>query len=81
MPGEPISRRGLQAAVALVTASHAGLGIPQAELLGEASAEEALTALVVLASTFLQFGSSEEALRAAGQIAGRPEVWDGWEGP
>ncbi|MFF0127316.1 hypothetical protein ACFYTG_16540 [Streptomyces mirabilis] len=85
MPGEVISRRGLQAAVALATAANAGLEIPQAELLGETPAEEALTALVVLASCFLTFGSASvpgTALQSAGRIAGRLEVreWDDGKG-
>ncbi|MEU2859905.1 hypothetical protein ABZ672_16200 [Streptomyces mirabilis] len=83
MPGELISRRGLQAAVALVTASNSGLEIPQAELLGETPAEEALTALAVLASCFLNFGSPSvpgTALQAAGRIAGHLEVEEGREG-
>jgi hypothetical protein len=80
MPGEEISRRGLQAAVALVTAANAGLDVPQAELLGETPAEEALTALTVLASCFLGFGAPSVpgvALQAAGRIAGRLEVREG----
>ncbi|MET7781509.1 hypothetical protein ABZU94_07255 [Streptomyces mirabilis] len=83
MPGEEISRRGLQAAVALVTASSAGLEIPQAELLGETPAEEALAALVVLSSCFLTFGAPSVpgmALQAAGRIAGHLEVEEGREG-
>lgn len=77
MPGELISRRGLQAAVALVTAANAGMEIPQADLLGETPAEEALTALVVLSACFLSFGPPSTpgvALRSAGRIAGRLEV-------
>ncbi|MFI2202659.1 hypothetical protein ACH47Z_18140 [Streptomyces sp. NPDC020192] len=80
MPGEEISRRGLQAAVALVTASNSGLEIPQAELLGETPAEEALSALVVLASCFLGFGAPSVpvvALQTAGRIAGRLEAEEG----
>jgi len=83
MPGEEISRRGLQGAVALCTAQNAGLEIPQAELLGGTPAEEALSALVVLASCFLQFGAPSApgvALRAAGRIAGHLEVEEGREG-
>ncbi|MEV7387196.1 hypothetical protein [Streptomyces sp. NPDC091215] len=83
MPGELITPRGLQAAVALTTASNAGLKIPQADLLGETPAEEALTALAVLASCFLEFGSPSvpgTALRAAGRIAGHLEVMESEEG-
>lgn len=77
MPGEEISRRGLQAAVALVTAANAGLEIPQAELLGETPIEEALTAMTVLSSCFLTFGSASVpgvVLQSVGQIAGRLEI-------
>jgi hypothetical protein len=80
MPGELITRRGLQAAVALTTAANAGLEISQAELLGETPMEEALTALTVLASCFLTFGAPSVpgvALRAAGRIAGNLEVEEG----
>lgn len=83
MPGEPISRRGLQAAVALVTAANAGLEVPQADLLGETPAEEALTALVVLSACFLTLGSPSvpgTALQSAGRIAGRLEVQEGRDG-
>lgn len=77
LPGELVSRRGLQAAVALVTAANAGLEIPQADLLGETPAEEALTALTVLSACFLTFGppsTPDVALRSAGRIAGRLEA-------
>ncbi|MDU8998202.1 hypothetical protein [Streptomyces mirabilis] len=80
MPGELITRRGLQAAVALVTAANAGLEIPQAELLGETPIEEALTAMTVMSACFLTFGSPAVpgmALRAAGRIAGHLEVVEG----
>ncbi|MFK0154621.1 hypothetical protein ACIQVK_21420 [Streptomyces sp. NPDC090493] len=83
MPGEEITRRGLQAAVALCTAQNAELEISQAELLGETPAEEALRALVVLAACFLRFGSPAvpgTALQAAGRIAGRLEVQEGGGG-
>ncbi|MFE2684038.1 hypothetical protein [Streptomyces mirabilis] len=85
MPGEEITRRGLQSAVALCTAQSAGLEIPQSELLGETPAEEALTALVVLASCFLGFGSPSVpgvALQSAGRLAGHLEVreWDDGKG-
>ena len=85
MPGEEISRRGLQAAVALVTAANSKLEIPQADLLGETPAEEALAALVVLSACFLTLGSPSvpgTALRSAGRIAGHLEVgeWDGGKG-
>ena len=83
MPGGLITRRGLQAAVALVTASNAGLEIPQAELLDGTPVEEVLTALTVLASCFLGFGSPSVpgvALRAAGRIAGHLEVMESEEG-
>lgn len=77
MAAETITARGLQAAVALTTARNAGLDIPQAQLLGETPAEEALTALTVLASCFLDFGAPtvpKAALRAAGHIAGHLEA-------
>ncbi|MEY2243192.1 hypothetical protein AB8A21_09650 [Streptomyces sp. BF23-18] len=82
MAGEEISRRGLQAAVALCTAQNADLGIAQAELLGDTPVAEALRALVVLASCFLKFGAPSvpgTALQAAGQIAGHLEVQEGRE--
>ncbi|MEU5633531.1 hypothetical protein ACH47C_26925 [Streptomyces rishiriensis] len=75
-----ITARGLQAAVALTTARSAGLDIPQAQLLGDTPAEEALLALTVLASCFLDFGAPSAprvALRTAGGIAGRLEVQEG----
>lgn len=83
MPGEEISRRGLQAAVALVTAANAGMEIPQGDLLGETPAEEALSALVVLSACFLSFGPPSArgvALRSAGRIAGRLEAGEWGEG-
>jgi hypothetical protein len=40
-----VSVRALQAAVALVTAQAAGLGLPQGDVLGDCPADEALTAL------------------------------------
>lgn len=80
MSGEEVSRRGLQAAVALVTAANAGLDVPQSELLGETPVEEALSALVVLASCFLTFGAPSVpgvALQAAGRIGGLLEAQEG----
>ncbi|TKA11744.1 hypothetical protein [Actinacidiphila oryziradicis] len=77
MPAETLTARGLQAAVALTTARNAGLEIPQAQLLGDTPAEEALLALTVLASCFLDFGAPSipgAALRSAGRIAGRLEA-------
>ncbi|MFF7884308.1 hypothetical protein ACH40F_29185 [Streptomyces sp. NPDC020794] len=85
MPGEEITRRGLQSAVALLTAANASLAIPQVELLGETPIEEALTAMTVLSACFLTFGSPSVpgvALQSAGRIAGRLEVgeWDDGKG-
>jgi len=48
-----ITVRGLQSAVALVTAQAAGLEVPQAQILGETPIEEALQALTVLAATVM----------------------------
>lgn len=77
MPGEGITLRGLQAAIALVTAANAGLEISQERLLGDTPAEEALRAMTGLASTFLNFGDprmSGATLRGVGGVAARFET-------
>lgn len=77
MPGEGITLRGLQAAIALVTAAQAGLEIPQGQLLGDTPPEEALRALTGLAAAFLRLGAPGlpwEALRSVGGLAARFET-------
>jgi hypothetical protein len=77
MPGEGISLRGLQAAIALVTAAHAGVDVPQEQLLGDTPPDEALRALTGLAAAFLRLGESGqpwEALRVVGGLAARFET-------
>lgn len=77
MPGEGITLRGLQAAVALVTAVHADLEVPQAQVLGDTPPEEALRALTGLAAAFLTLGDPRvpgQALRAAGGLVARFET-------
>ncbi|MFF2933538.1 hypothetical protein [Streptomyces mirabilis] len=72
-----ITVRGLQAAVALVTAAHSRLEVSQEEVLGDTPAEEALRALTGLAAAFLRLGDPGvpgQALRAAGGLVARFET-------
>jgi len=74
---EYITTRGLQGAVAVVTAQLASLDIPQEKALGSTPPEEALRALSVLVASVL--GSTAptglaSAVRAAGALAGQMEV-------
>lgn len=74
---EPITARGVQSAVAMVTARSAGIDVPAAQILGDTPAEEALAALVVLTATFM--GASDPAavdgvLRRTGVIAANAEA-------
>ncbi len=76
MPGDGITLRGLQGAIALVSAAQAGLEVPQEQLLGDTPPEEALRALTGLAAAFLGLapGAPWEALRSVGGLAARFET-------
>ncbi|MFB6567370.1 hypothetical protein [Streptomyces noursei] len=52
-PDTPVSVRGMQAAVALVTAEAGNVDLPQARILGGTPAQEALQALAWLVSSLL----------------------------
>lgn len=77
MTGAHITARGLQGAVAVVTANLAGLNLSQEELLGDTPPEEALLALSTLVASVLNVTAPSglaTALRAAGRIAGEWEA-------
>lgn len=72
-----ISVRGLQAAVALLTAQASGLEVEQAHLLGDTPPEEALRALTVWAALHLEAAQPRryaEGLQGVGVLAARAEV-------
>jgi hypothetical protein len=72
-----ITARGLQGAVAIVTARLAGLDIPQAQILGETPPAEALHALSVVVVAVLGVATPvglQAALRSAGVFAGEMEA-------
>lgn len=76
MSDDGITLRGLQSAIALVSAAQAGLEVPQEQLLGNTPATEALRALTGLAAAFLRLGAPGlpwEALRSVGGLAAQFE--------
>lgn len=72
-----ISVRGLQAAVALLTAQASGLEVEQAQLLGDTPPEEALRALVIWTSLHFEAAQPQRyaaGLQGVGVIAARAEA-------
>lgn len=77
MAGEGISVRGLQAAIALISAVEADVEVSQEEVLGDTPASEALRAMTGMAAAFLRFsspGQPWETLRVVGGLAARYEA-------
>jgi hypothetical protein len=77
MAAETITTRGLQAAVAILTAESNGLQVPQADLLGECPPTEALRAMTVLCGCYMANAlpsAAAGALRTAGLFGGRLEA-------
>lgn len=75
-----VSVRALQTAVALVTAQAAGLGLPQADVLGDCPADEALTALTALVAGLMRTaapGFGTAVLRGVGASVARSSGKDG----
>lgn len=74
---ETVTVRGLQAAVALITAESARLKLAQADIIGDCAPEEALRALTVLAGAYMAHALPSTAvgvLRNTGTMAGRLEA-------
>jgi hypothetical protein len=78
MPGETVSVRAVQAAVALVTAQAAGLDVPQEHLIGDVPVDEVLAVLTVLCAASLGAAVPSAApgalLRSTGVMAARLEA-------
>ncbi|MFJ9903931.1 hypothetical protein ACIRVK_13670 [Streptomyces sp. NPDC101152] len=78
MPGETISVRALQAAVALVTAQAAGIVVSQEQLIGDVPADEVVVVLTALCAASLgaavPSADPGALLRTTGVMAARLEA-------
>lgn len=74
-----VSVRSLQAAISLVTAQAAGLEVPQAELLGDCPAEEALATLTLLVAGVIRTAPvmGADVLRNVGESVAQQAGQDG----